>query len=209
MSVQLTVEVATDPLEDSRSEVVVVTFFESDRPPRGAAGRADWRLCGQISRLLMSEKLTGAAGEAVLLATGRGWTAPRVLGLGLGPRREFDSGDWEVLAREITFRVLRLRLASMALWVSDPEFGHLGIRERVGALLRGAVAAVSEDSAGLRLQLVVAELDAVRAREAAAKFASRASRGPVACQVGVASEPGRLSPHGGEAGEQQGTQIFK
>ena len=89
--------------------------------------------------------------------------------------------------------------------VSDPEFGRLGSRERVGALLRGAVAAVAEDSVALRLRLAVAETDAIRAREAVAEFVSRKSLGPVGADSGIA----RRYPRGAAASDQQGTQIFK
>lgn len=204
-------EVATEALEDIRADVVVVAFFDSDRPLRGAAGRADWRLCGRISRLLLSGKLSGAAGEAVLLATGPGWVAPRVLGLGLGSRREFDGRDCEGLARDAVGRALLLRAKTMALPVCDPGSGRLGIRERVGAMLRGAVSAVAAGSVGLRLQLVVPESDATRAREAATEFAARSSQIPIAFELGAARGVGTppRSPHGGAGEGHRGTQIFK
>ena len=72
MSATLTVELDPGPVERTHADVVVVFFFDSDRPLRGGAGRADWRLCGQLSRLILAGKLTGARGDAVLMPTGGG-----------------------------------------------------------------------------------------------------------------------------------------
>jgi len=211
VSARLTVEVAAQRLEEIRSALVVVAFFESDRPLPGAAGRADWRLCGAMSRLLIDGRIFGAADEAVLLATGRGWNAPRLLGLGLGPRREFDVTEWEALGRNVATRAARLRSESVALPISDPDTGRLGVRERVGALLRGSVAALAENSAALRLQLVVGEGESDRAREAVKQFAARRADDPVSLQIAAAHPVAvpRAVPQGTSRSDVRGTQIFK
>jgi hypothetical protein len=188
VSGRLFIEVSTERLDEARADVVVVAFFESDRPLRGAAGLADWRLCGQLSRLVMSEKLSGRTGEAVLLATGRGWSAPRVLGLGLGTEREFGAVAWESYARDAIGRVLRMRAETVAFPISGSYLGLLGVSERVGALLRGTVSAFAEDSAPLRMQLIATEADADKAREAVRKFASREPAAPAVAQPGVGLE---------------------
>lgn len=189
MSGRLIIEVSTERLDEARADVVVVAFFDSDRPLRGAAGLADWRLCGQLSRLLTSEKISGRTGEAVLLATERGWGAPRVLGLGLGRQREFDDGAWESYALEAVGRVLRMRAETVAFPISGSHLGRLEMSERVGALLRGTVSAFVEDYVPLRMQLIVTEADANKAREAVRKFASsREPEAPAVLQLGVGLE---------------------
>jgi hypothetical protein len=210
VSSRLTVEVATEFLEEIRADAIIVPFFDSDRPLRGAAGRADWRLCGRFSKLLLSGKLCGEAGEAALLAAGRGWVAPRVMALGLGPRREFDRRDWEALGRDVVNRALRLGAKVVAFPVSDPDGGRLGIQDRVAGLLSGAVAAFAEDSAELRLQLVAPEADATRVQKAA-EFAARMSPSPVALQIEAAHDlgPALRPPQGGAAAGRRGAQIFK
>jgi len=211
VSARLAIEVSTDRLDQARADVVVVAFFDSDRPLRGAAGFADWRLCGQLSRLLIAEKLHGASGEAVLLATGPGWVAPRILGLGLGRQREFDVGEWESHGRNALERVLSLRAENAAFPLSGSHLGRLGMGERVGAFLRGAVAAFAENSIPLRLQLIVSEVDAAKAGEAVQEFAKDRSAAPVVLQrdTGLGLENPRRAPRGGDAGEPTGTQIFK
>jgi hypothetical protein len=211
VSARLSVEVSTERLDEARADVTVVAYFDSDRPLRGAAGQVDWRLCGRLSRMLSAEKLRGAGGEAVLLATGPGWAAPRVLGLGLGPRREFDGAAWEALARDAVGRALRMRAQSIAVLVSDSHLGRLAVPVRVAALLRGAIAAYAEDSAPLRLRLVVSEAEADRAREAATDFVSRRSQSPIAVRPETPRELpiSRRAPQGGAGVERPGTQIVK
>jgi cytosol aminopeptidase family protein len=53
------------------TEALIVSFFTDERPLRGMAGLADWRLAGRLSRLLKAGKLTGARGEVALLPPSR------------------------------------------------------------------------------------------------------------------------------------------
>ncbi|MGH0028691.1 MAG: hypothetical protein ACQGVC_02795, partial [Myxococcota bacterium] len=63
----LRLSLAPGPIERAEADIAVVTFFDDERPLRGAAGRADWRLCGAVSRLIQRSKLSGAFGEAALV----------------------------------------------------------------------------------------------------------------------------------------------
>jgi hypothetical protein len=66
-------------------DALVLSFFNDERPLRGVAGLADWRLCGRISRLLKAGKLSGARGEVTLLPpAGKRMTFQRLLLFGLG-----------------------------------------------------------------------------------------------------------------------------
>lgn len=64
---------------------IVVFVFSDVRPLAGAAGLLDWRLCGQISRLLTSRTFSGEADEDAVLLPVRGRLGTRrifVLGMG-------------------------------------------------------------------------------------------------------------------------------
>ena len=50
--------------DESGRDCLVLPVFKDDRPLRGAAGLADWRLCGRLSRLVKSNKATAEAGDA-------------------------------------------------------------------------------------------------------------------------------------------------
>lgn len=103
------------PLERVESEIAVAGFFQDERPLRGGAARADWRLCGGLSRRIECGDLSGKSGEAVLIGCGRALRAPRLLLLGLGDRSTYDRlrvGDEFRLALE---RCRRLRLGHVGL----------------------------------------------------------------------------------------------
>jgi len=211
MSAALTVEVASGPLERTRADIAVVFFFESDRPLRGGAGRADWRLCGQLSRLILSGKLTGAAGEAVLVPTYGGMAAPMLLGLGLGPRNVFDSDACEALGREAAVRVQRLKARALALPLPDPHAGDLELRERVEALVTGAIDAVAEASADLRLLLVPPASEIGRTQKAVAGLATSQRSASVTLRLeGVPAQgPAASSPHGARGSSPDQPQLIK
>ena len=54
---------------DALTEVdALCLFFPEDvRPLDGLAGYIDWRMCGALSRLLMTDFFSGAAGDTVLM----------------------------------------------------------------------------------------------------------------------------------------------
>jgi hypothetical protein len=83
-------------------EVLVLGFFEDERPLKGSMGWVDWRLNGKLSQLCIERKVTGEWGEATLIPS-EGRMAPRLnLLLGLGKIRGYD--------------ILRIREVSSNLW---------------------------------------------------------------------------------------------
>jgi len=72
-------------------DVLVIPLWSDIRPLRGAAGLLDWRLCGKLSQMIREGRVSGSAGEKLLLVTGRvPW--PRILGIGAGPSDVFGDG---------------------------------------------------------------------------------------------------------------------
>jgi hypothetical protein len=182
VSARLDVTLDPGPLERVRCELAVIFFFESDRPLRGGAGRADWRLCGQLSELLRAERIRGAVGEAVLIPTAGGLAAPRLLGLGLGARNRFDGDGCFALGREALARGLGLRVASIALQLPDPAAGDLDMRERLEALVNGAAAGLAGSDAAMCLNLVPGAAELPAARSSLPEISVRAPAG-VAVQL--------------------------
>jgi hypothetical protein len=135
----LSLEIAGAPLEAIAAELAVVPCFSEDRPLPGAAGRADWRLCGALSRLVQQGWLRGADGEAALVPSLGGIAAPRVMALGLGSRAEFGAGALARFASEALRRAALLRATSLALgW---PERLRIPHDEQAAALVSGVAAA--------------------------------------------------------------------
>ena len=108
--------VLTDrPLERVPSEIAVAGFFADERPLRGGAGRADWRLCGGLSRRIVGGDLSGKNGEAMLIGCGRALAAPRLLLVGLGERHAWDRLKAGEEMRQVVERCLRLGLRHVGL----------------------------------------------------------------------------------------------
>jgi hypothetical protein len=210
MSATLTVELDPGPIERTAADVIVVFFFDSDRPLRGGAGRADWRLCGQLSRLILSGKLTGAPGEAVLVPTGGGLAAPLLIGLGLGPRNTFDVDACEALGREAVTRAQRLGARTVALPLPDPHAGDLDLRERIDALVTGAVRALAELSVDLRLRLVPPLAEVAGAQKAMANLLAKPRPPSVGLFLaGDAAPRSARSPLGARGSSTERPQLIK
>lgn len=103
------------PLERVESDVAVAGFFTDERPLRGGAARADWRLCGGLSRRIESGDLSGKSGEAMLIACGRALFAPRLMLLGLGERGRYDRLRVSDETRQALERCRKLRVPHVAL----------------------------------------------------------------------------------------------
>ncbi len=151
MSVVLALEVETSSLEQVIADVLVTPFFSCDRPLRGPAARADWRLCGLLSERLQQEQLTGARGEAALMPTAGRMRSPLLLVIGLGPRSDFGEEALREVARSAAVRLLGLR--SGIVGIALPGDSRLAPRHlprdrhRARGRRRGALRAPERSSA--------------------------------------------------------------
>jgi hypothetical protein len=86
------VEPSLKSLDELEADTLAIGITSDGRPLTGAAGFVDWRLCGQLSKLIVDGTITGAAGEKVLVPTGGRIPVPRLLLFGWGERDRLDSG---------------------------------------------------------------------------------------------------------------------
>ena len=119
MTILLELELGTEGVDRAKVDLVVAGLFADELPPRGPAGRVDWRLCGLISRQIAAERLRGDPGDAVLLATFDRLAAPHVLALGLGARAHFGLDDTRSHIQDAVSRAGRLGVESIALALAD------------------------------------------------------------------------------------------
>jgi hypothetical protein len=77
-------------LDQASAEVLVAAVMQDERPPRGVAGLVDWRLCGQLSRLIKSGFFTGELGELLILPSKPALPFDKALFIGCGLRADFD-----------------------------------------------------------------------------------------------------------------------
>jgi hypothetical protein len=149
VSLALQLEVLSTPLEQADADVLLAGFFASDRPLRGGAGRADWRLCGLISQLVQEGRIAGEEGEAALLPAGPVFSSPRLLLVGCGSSQGFDRTALRRVASVGLARVAALAVGSVA--VSLPfggSVGSLSLDSSTLAVVEGAI------DAGVPLPLI-------------------------------------------------------
>jgi hypothetical protein len=136
------------------ADLLVAPVWAGDRPPHGLAGRADWHLCGFVSRLILAGRLHGEPGETMLVAVQGRLPAPRLLLLGSGGSRPFDAkagaahaaraaavaGDLKVssVVLEMPVRDTRPALAALVAHVADQFAAVLPPNEGEVQLLAGS-----------------------------------------------------------------------
>lgn len=171
MSVSIELCVETTPFERIEADLAVAGFFLDERPLRGAAGRADWRLCGVVTELVGSGRLRGKVGEATLVPSMGRLAADRVLLLGLGRRSSFRVGR----ARDTSHAAVErgLALGARAVVLAPPIGGPDSFSRQASGIVRGAIEAAraaAEGSGTLRMSLAIpasAAKDALKSLEKA------------------------------------------
>lgn len=146
--------------DEAARDCLVLPVFKDDRPLRGAAGLADWRMCGRLSRLLKGDKATAEQGETMLLPPGRRLRFGRLLWFGLGEVKGYSDERFKTDLAWILSVVTKAGVKDWALQAPGRASGVIGARRAVELMLANeAVLAHSvtllEDPAG---QKDIAEL---------------------------------------------------
>ncbi len=92
---------ADQPLELLEVEVLAAFLFADQRPLVGAAGLLDWRLDGEVTRMLQAGRISGNRSEQLVLRAGVKLNAQWVLLLGAGQRRECTERQLKTLLKEL------------------------------------------------------------------------------------------------------------
>jgi hypothetical protein len=190
LSASLSIEIVAQPFERIAADLAIAGFFSDERPLRGPAGRADWRLCGAVSKLIEQNRLKGNLDDALLMPSSDRLYAPRVLLIGLGRRSRFDLRAARRATREAVGRALDLRAERVALpplGIAVDDFPRHAAVVMEGAL--EAVAASDRDDARLCLRLGF-EVGQVRvAREALSAAAETRGVPEVGLELPVRERP--------------------
>ena len=146
--------------DETSRDCLVLPVFRDDRPLRGAAGLADWRLCGRLSRLIKADKATGDAGETLLLPPGRRLRWKRVMWFGLGDAKGYSDDRFRKDMAWIRDVVKGAGAADWTMQAPGRASGVIGARRAVELMLEDATLATQaitllEDPAG---QKDIAEL---------------------------------------------------
>ena len=146
--------------DEAPRDCLVLPVFKDDRPLRGAAGLADWRLCGKLSRLVKSNRASAEAGESMLLPPGRRLRFSRILWFGLGDAKGYSD---ERFKHDVAWILEVVTKAGVTDWAIQPPgraSGLIGARRAVELMLeqdqlQAQAVALLEDPAG---QKDIAEL---------------------------------------------------
>ena len=92
------------PADHLPGECVVALFFEDQRPLEGPVALLDWRLNGQLTRMLLDGELTGRAGEHLVLQNNGKLQCDWILFVG--------GGKWQGLCRETYASLVKHALKS-------------------------------------------------------------------------------------------------
>jgi hypothetical protein len=114
--------------EAETREALLLPFFSDERPLRGAAGLADWRLNGRLSRLLKSRRATGAAGETLMMPPGRRLKFRRLMLFGLGDSRAYRDDRFRADVRRIRAVAAEAGLTEYAIQAPGRASGLIGAR---------------------------------------------------------------------------------
>lgn len=132
-------------LDQLRCDVLALSFFQGERPLRGAAGLVDWRLCGKLSRLLAGGRLSGTAGEVTLLPPRPRLPFDKLLLLGLGARPDFDEAAYAEALRRTFASLSSMRTHSVAIALPGRATGAIAPDRAMTCLLDLAAAAEDQD----------------------------------------------------------------
>jgi len=153
----------SDSLARIGAEVAVAGFFRDQRPLRGGAGLADWRLCGFVSQLLLASRAAGEPSDAILTSTHGRLRAGRLLLVGLGARQRFGAEAHRAAVERVVHRLLDLGAPSAALDLPGPA-PEASPETVARNILEGACAALDARPARFLLRVVAAPGAAGRLR---------------------------------------------
>lgn len=164
------------------AEVAVAGFFRDQRPLRGGAGLADWRLCGFVSRLLIASRAQGEPGEAILATTHGRLRAGRLLLIGLGPRARFGFEAHVSAVEQAVRRLLDLGVATAVFDLPAP-LPQEGVEDTARGIVEGACAVLDERPARFLLRVVAQAGGAGRLRAALEHAAASHPRGATSLRM--------------------------
>lgn len=127
---------ALDDLEGGEHAVLVLTSFADDRPLRGMTGLCDWRLNGQLSRLLQAEFIDGHYQDALLIPVAGRLPFGRVLLVGLGKRSDFNAQRFEDVCRFVFQSLLGLGVVHFAMGLPGRIGLDVGVRQALAGWKR-------------------------------------------------------------------------
>lgn len=158
-------------LDELKSEALALAFFEDERPLRGALGLVDWRLCGQLSRLLVRGRARGALRETVLVPTRPRLPFEKVFLFGAGRVDDLDEARFDEVVEQVLTTLDRARVRASVIGLPGrcnrriaPVRAMEIFLARAGGHLEQDQVTLIEDAEAQRAMLPVVERERRRVR---------------------------------------------
>lgn len=121
--------------DETARDTLVLPVFKDDRPLRGAAGLADWRMCGRLSRLVKSSRASAEAGETMLLPPGRRLRFSKVLWFGLGDAKGYSDDRFRKDLAWILGVITKAGITDWTMQAPGRASGLIGARRAIEIIL--------------------------------------------------------------------------
>jgi len=107
--------ISQEQVDSQPCDVLVVGFFEDERPLQGSSGWVDWRLNGRLSRILMEQRLKGTWQEVTLMPAEGRLRAQLILLIGLGKVKEYSYLRVREISPFLLSTLEKLRVAEVCI----------------------------------------------------------------------------------------------
>ncbi len=121
--------------DEAKRDTLVISVFKDERPLRGAAGLADWRLCGRLSKLVKANKVAADARETLMLPAGRRLAFSKILWFGLGESKGYTDDRFRRDLAWIIDVVAKASITDWAFQLPGRASGLIGARRAIEIML--------------------------------------------------------------------------
>ena len=132
-------------LDLAGTEVLLACLAEDERPPQGVAGLVDWRLAGDLSKLLQAGFATGNLGEVLLIPGRPKLPFDKVVLFGTGEIARFDDRAFELVVKKMLSTLEGLRVRSAVVELPGRHFSGIEPQRAVSMLQDIAVGHSNHD----------------------------------------------------------------
>lgn len=161
-------------LDALKSEALSLPLFADERPLQGALGLVDWRMAGQLSRLILRGRVTGAEGEKVLIPARPKLPFDKLFLFGLGDRETFDEAVFERAVETLLDTLGRAKVRASVCALPGRALGLVEPERAMELFLRVSGPAIDQDEITL-----VEDPEAQRAMAPIVARERRRARAPV------------------------------
>jgi len=132
------------PIEEIHCHTLGLWHFSDEKPLMGITGVVDWYLDANLSRLVISGKITGQWAEKVLVAGIGDMVAGNILVVGLGKINEFNEGRISLASGYMVSSALGLGLSNICMTLPGDGLEGIDIISHAEHTLYGLAKEIGE-----------------------------------------------------------------